>query len=90
MGKKFLAYMLLKDLKKTILPLADGTQDETDFDTKNEKAYAELIQFLDDTSLQLVMRDGKDNGRESLKILRTHYKGQGKARLLLLYAERET
>ena len=85
--EKFLAYMLLKDLKKTILPLADGTQDETDFATKNEKAYAELIQFLDDTSLQLVMRDGKDNGRESLKILRTHYKGKGKTRLLSLYAE---
>ena len=85
--EKFLAYMLLKDLKKTILPLADGTQDETDFNTKNEKAYAELIQFLDDTSLQLVMRDGKDNGRESLKILRTHYKGKGKTRLLSLYAE---
>ena len=86
--EKFLAYMLLKDLKKTILPLADGQTDDTDYAVKTEKAYAELIQLLDDTSLQLVMRgNGKDNGRESLKILRTHYKGKGKTRLLSLYAE---
>ena len=85
--EKFLAYMLLKDLKKTVLPLQSGTTDAEGHGDKNEKAYAELIQLLDDTSLQLVMRDGKDDGRASLQILRTHYKGKGKTRLLSLYAE---
>ena len=85
--EKFLAYTLLKDLKKTILPAVTGTTDPDTHAISNEKAYAELIQFLDDTSLQLVMRDAKDKGREALGILRTHYKGKGKTRLLSLYAE---
>ncbi|KAJ8017639.1 hypothetical protein HOLleu_44809 [Holothuria leucospilota] len=31
---------------------------------KNAEAFAELVQFLDDRSLSLVMRDAKDNGRK--------------------------
>ena len=60
-----LAYMLLKKLKSTILPgAADPPSEE-----KNEEAFAELVQFLDDRSLGLVMYDGKDNGQRSQEIL---------------------
>ena len=35
---------------------------------KNVEAFAELIQFLDDKSLSLIMRDAVDDGRKTLKI----------------------
>ena len=54
---------------------------------KNEETFAELIQFLDDKSLALVMRDTRDNGRKALKILRAHYSGTGKPRVISLYTE---
>ncbi|KAJ8029524.1 hypothetical protein HOLleu_28937 [Holothuria leucospilota] len=75
---KFLGYLKLKKLKETILlpantnPLPDG------FAGKNEEAYAEMIQFLDDRGLSLVMRDAVDDGRAALKILRDHYAGSSK------------
>ena len=74
---KFLGYMKLRKLKDTITlamatePLPDG------FVGKNEEAFAELIQFLDDRSLSLIMRDAKDDGRAALNILRSHYAGTG-------------
>ena len=80
---KFLGYMKLKKLKTTINP--DSTTDAND--DKNEEAFAELIQFLDDRSLSLVMRDAKDKGREAMKILRNHYRGKGKQRIICLYTE---
>ena len=61
---KRLGYMKLRDLKTTIL--ADGDVDAS----KNKEAFAELIQFLHEQSLSLIMRDAVDNGREALKILR--------------------
>ena len=54
---------------------------------KNEEAFAELIQFLDDKSLALVMRDARDNGRKALKILRAHYAGTGKPRVISSYTD---
>jgi hypothetical protein len=45
--------MRLRKLKDTILP-AEGQAVNA---MKNEEAFAELIQFLDDRSLSLVMRD---------------------------------
>ena len=54
---------------------------------KNEEAFAELIQFLDDKSLSLVMRDAVDDGRKALRILRQHYAGSGKPRIISLYTE---
>ena len=41
---------------------------------KNAEAYAELIQFLDERSLSLVMRDAEDDGRAALEILKEHTK----------------
>ena len=75
--------MKLKKLKVTINP---STTEAANAE-KNEEAFAELIQFLDDRSLSLVMRDAKDKGREAMQILRDHYRGKGKQRIICLYTE---
>ena len=80
---KFLGYMRLQKLKKIICAPDEEEIDEE----KNEEAFAELIQFLDDKSLSLVMRDAQDDGRAALKILRAHYAGSGKPRVISLYTE---
>ena len=54
---------------------------------KNIDAFAQVIQCLDDRSLSLVMRDAKDYGRKAWKILRNHYIGKSKQRVLSLYTE---
>ena len=62
--------------------------EDTDIDAaNNEEAFAELMQFLDDKCLALIMRDAQDDGRKALKILRAHYTGTGKPRMISLYME---
>ena len=73
--------MKLRELKTTIL------SDEDVNPSKNEEAFAELIQFLDDKSLSLIIRDAVDDGRNALKILRAHFAGTGKPRIISLYTE---
>ena len=80
---KFLGYMRLRKLKDSITA-ADDVEITA---AKNEKTFAELIQFLDDKSLALVMRDARDDGRKALKILRAHYAGTGNPRIISLYTE---
>ena len=85
---RMLAYLRLKDLKKTILPASEGGIGDFEVDAeKDETAFSELIQFLDERSLGLVMRDGVNSGRKSLKILREHYAGSGKPRVMVLYTQ---
>ena len=60
--------------------------DEIDTE-RNVEAYYELTQFLDDKSLSLIMREASDNGRETLRILRDHYAGKGKPRIISLYTK---
>ena len=72
--------MAIKDLKKTILP----STSEADAG-KNEKAYAELVLLLDETSLSIIINDAKDRGRDALSLLRDHYRGSGKPRILTMY-----
>ena len=62
--ERMLAYMKVKKLKDYILPGTVATSE------RREECYAELIQFLDEKSLCLVMRDAKDDGRRTLEILR--------------------
>ena len=81
---KFLGYMRLQKLKDV---LVSESWDEEANASKNEEAFAELIQFLDDKSLALVMRDAIDDGRRALQILRAHYAGTGKPRVISLYTE---
>ena len=52
---------------------------------KREEAFAELVQLLDDRSLQLIIRDANDDGRKAMEILRHHYAGRGKQRIISLY-----
>lgn len=87
---KFLGHLRLLGLKDTILnePTSDDEDEEFENDRKkNEEVYAEMIQFLDDKSLSLVMRDAADNGRKALRILRDYYAGKGKPRVISLYTE---
>ena len=53
---------------------------------ENEEASTEMVQFLDERSLGLVMHDVKDNGRKSLEILWQHA-GSGKPRIIVLYTQ---
>ena len=70
-------------MKDTIV---GSENDEIDAD-KNAEAFAKLIQFLDDKSLSLIMRDAIDDARKALGILREHYAGTSKPRLISLYTE---
>ena len=65
---KILGYLKVKGFKEIF------SGEEVPDEGKNELAFAELIQFLDQRSLALVMRDA----REALKILRAHYEESGK------------
>lgn len=78
---KFLGHLRLQGLKG-IMTLE--TEEEV---ASNAEAYAELIQFLDDKSLSLVMREAADDGRAALKILRDYYAGKGTPRVISLYTE---
>ena len=43
--------------------MTEAGEDKIEEDTqKSEKAYAELIRFLDDESLSLIIRDAAHNG----------------------------
>ena len=80
---KFLGYMRLQKLHKVIT----ADEDEDIDRDKNAEAFAELIQFLDDKSLSLIMRDAVDDGRKALKILKGHYAGTSKPRIISLYTQ---
>ena len=78
---KFLGHMR----RQKLLNVLTGT--EAPDDAKNVDSYAELVQLLDDRSLSLVFRNAKDDGRKALKIIRDHYMGTGKPRIISLYTE---
>ena len=85
---RFMGYVLMKGLKDTIDPKPDGSGNVSPADpVKNEQSYAELIQWLDEKSLSIVVRNARDDGREALKTLRAHYRGKGKQRVIRLYTE---
>ena len=85
---KFLGHMRLLKLQDTVLPHNEGGVKDEEVDAeKNEDCFAELIQCIDDKSLSLIFRDGKNNGRKCLKLLRNHYLGTGKQRIIALYHE---
>ncbi|XP_064087686.1 uncharacterized protein LOC135202283 isoform X2 [Macrobrachium nipponense] len=80
---KFLAHLRLRKL------ILDESEDRTsaEFIDKNADIFAEIVQVLDDKSLQLIMRDAVNDGRKALAILRDHYQGTGKQRIISLYTE---
>ena len=77
----------LRKLSDTIDPRSDDARGELPAadEANNADAFAELIQCLDDRSLSLIMREARDDGRKALGILREHYLGRSKPRIIGLY-----
>ena len=75
----------MQKLHKTIT-FGVAPTNEADIE-KNAEVSAELVQHLDDRSLSLIIRDAQDDGRKALNILRQHYIGKGKPRVIALYQE---
>ena len=75
----------LQKLHDVLVPIEGEEQPPTA--QKNAEAFAELVQCLDDRSLSLIIRDAIDDGRKALQILRDHYAGRGKPRIITLYTE---
>ena len=80
--EKFMGYLKIKKLKDIVTSTADNVDAD-----RNEEVYAELILVIDEKSLALIMRDAKDDGRKAMKLLREHYAGKGKPRVISLYTE---
>ena len=80
---KFVEYLIIQHLHQIILSPTDQS-DDMDFVEKNATVFAELIQYLDDKSLLLVIRDARDNERKALTILREHYLSKGKPKVISL------
>lgn len=86
--ERMLCCMHRVGLKDTILNEPDGpltAEDRAKDDELNADAYCSLAPLLDNVSLGLIFRDCKNNGRESLKVLREHYIGKGRPRIVSLY-----
>ena len=78
---KFISHLRLQKLLDT-----NGELDAN----KTADIFAELVQLLDDRSLSLIIRDAKNDGKKAVDILRQHYKGSSKPRLIALYTELTT
>ena len=53
----------------------------------NEEVFAQMCQFLDKTSLSLIIHEAKDDWRKALKILREHYQDTSKPCTISLWTE---
>ena len=86
--ERMLCCMHCVGLKETILkePGRPLTVEEQAADDKlNADAYCALAPLLDNVSLGLIFRDTKNKGRESLQVLREHYIGKGRPRIVSMY-----
>ena len=83
---KFRGYLRIQHLHQIILSPIDQS-DDIDFVEKNATVFTKLIQYSDNKSLSLVIRDTRDNGRKALTILREHYLSKGKPKVISLYTE---
>ena len=75
-------------LKETILNEPAGpltAEERAEEDKLNADAYCALAPLLDNVSLSLIFRETKDKGRESLKVLREHYIGKSRPRIVSMY-----
>ena len=80
---KFMSYMRIKDLRDAVDPNSTVVISQD----KREKAFAEIVQFIDDRSLNLIKRDAKDDGRAAIRILREHYNSTSECRILSLITQ---
>ena len=83
---KFQGYLRIQHLHQIILSATDKSGD-MDFIEKNATIFAKLIQYLNDKSLSLVIREAQDNGRKALRILREHYLLKGKLKVIFIRVE---
>ena len=81
---KFLGHLCLQKLYDVVVPRDENNAPDPE---KNANAFAELVQCLDDKSLALISREAKDDGRKALTVLRQHYQGKEKPRVIALYTE---
>ena len=79
--------MRLQKLYNVFVPSEGDTEARA---AKKADAFAELVQCLDDRSLSLIIREAKDDGPKALEVLRQHYQGKGKPRVISLYTELTT
>ena len=84
---KFLAHLRLQKLADVLKDDDSSDSDDEEFTEKNARVFAELVQRLDDKSLALIIREAKDDGKKALKILRSHYLGSSKPRIISLYTQ---
>ena len=81
---KFTGHLRIKELLHV---LDDDAESSESFDEDNALVFSELTLCLDDKSLSLIIYDAKDNGKEAINILRAHYIGTSKPRIIALYTE---
>nr|XP_061819399.1 uncharacterized protein LOC133608210 [Nerophis lumbriciformis] len=82
---RFLGHLHILKLKDTVLNEPVGEEQAAADRIKNPDCYAELIRLIDDKSLSLIRHDAAYDGRKALKILRDHYSGKSKPRIINLY-----
>ncbi|XP_061738348.1 uncharacterized protein LOC133539959 [Nerophis ophidion] len=82
---RFLGHLHILKLKDTVLNEPVGEEQAAADRIKNPDCYAELIRLIDDKSLSLIRHDATYDGRKALKMLREHYSGKSKPRIINLY-----
>lgn len=87
---RFLSRLHILKLKETILRVPTGEAALAADPGKNEDCYAQLVNALDDKSLSLIRHDAAEDGRKALTLLREHYSGKSKPRILNLYTSLTT
>lgn len=87
---RFLSRLHTLKLKDTILRVPTGEAEIATDEARNADCYAQLVNALDDKSLSLIRHDAAEDGRKALKLLREHYSGKSKPRILNLYTSLTT
>eukprot|EP00794_Sanderia_malayensis_P020929 gene20929-22983_t len=80
----------LYTLDKGIHDAITAEEEGDNFEEYNRRAYAELVQVLDERSLQLVLNDAANDGQAAFQILKNHYASIEKRRVLTLHEELTT
>ena len=83
---KFKAQLRLGKLDK-ILKEEPTEATQATYNESNQDIFSLLVMCLDDKALNLIMRDAENDGKKALKILREHYLGTSKPRVISLYCE---
>ena len=83
---KFLGFLRIQHLRQIILSPTDQI-DDIDFVENDDTVDTDLIQYMGDKSLSVIIRDTSDNERKALKLLMEHHFSKGKQKVISLYTE---